>query len=410
MVLEGSVRKQDARVRITAQLIDASNGFHVWSQTYDRDLKDIFAIQDEIANAIAGELQVKLGNAVPTGDWSTGTQNVEAHDFYLRGLSLWQRRGSESLHQAVGQFEHAAAADPKFAQAYAGQALVYVILGDYDANASYAQTFAQARDNAERALALDATLPEPFVVLAALADSDRRWETAQDLYRHALKLRPSFATAYQWLGNSLLAAGKLDRAIEAHEQASVHDPRANIIGSNHGWALITLGRYTDAKTVCGSLIDANETYEGCVEMVGYAELLLGNLEAARTLLIRHAAARNPSAQTEVNEVIDALQGRGDRHALAIRLSSFGYQSAYEAGSGNVFDVQEIPMLLVLLGEAPMAMPYLERFVDHDANTKVPLAVMPVYMDPIRCDPRFVAIVQRLRTFDSRYARVCAGKK
>ncbi|MEO8742121.1 MAG: hypothetical protein ABI365_02920, partial [Lysobacteraceae bacterium] len=108
MVLEGSVRKQGERVRITAQLIDASNGFHVWSQTYDRDLKDIFAIQDEIAKAIANELQVKMADARGSTAPQRGTTSIEAHDAYLRGLAFWQQRGENNLWEAVKQFEHSA--------------------------------------------------------------------------------------------------------------------------------------------------------------------------------------------------------------------------------------------------------------------------------------------------------------
>jgi adenylate cyclase len=115
MVLEGSVRKQGERVRITAQLIDASSGFHVWSQTYDRDLKDIFAIQDEIAKAIADELKVNIGSTSAPMAASKGTRNVQAHDAYLRGLALWQTRGEENLWASLKQFEQSAAADPTFA-------------------------------------------------------------------------------------------------------------------------------------------------------------------------------------------------------------------------------------------------------------------------------------------------------
>jgi len=135
MLLEGSVRKQGDRARITAQLIDASNGYHVWSQTYDRELKDIFAIQDEIAAAIANELKVKMEGAEETAPKKS--RNVQASDFYLRGLGLWQTRGEASLIAAVENFKNAIAADPEFAEAYAGLALTYTILPDYSASIAY---------------------------------------------------------------------------------------------------------------------------------------------------------------------------------------------------------------------------------------------------------------------------------
>src|SRR2546428_695420 len=162
MVLEGSVRKQEDRVRITAQLIDAKSGFHVWSQTYDRKLQDIFAIQDEIAKAIGNELEVKLVRTGDAGKTSAGTRNLAAYDLYLRGIALWQTRRGEALWQALELFEKAVAADPEFAQAYAGQALVYAVIWDYSGRISAAESFARARDLSERALALDPTLPEPY--------------------------------------------------------------------------------------------------------------------------------------------------------------------------------------------------------------------------------------------------------
>ena len=131
MVLEGSVRKQDNRVRITAQLIDAETGFHAWSQTYDRELKDIFAIQDEIARAIADELQVKLGPAHGDGAPRPDTTSLEAYDAYLKGLSLLQERGTANFIEAERLFRAALALDPRYAKAWAGLAMTLTLLPEY---------------------------------------------------------------------------------------------------------------------------------------------------------------------------------------------------------------------------------------------------------------------------------------
>jgi TolB-like protein len=181
MLLEGSVRKQGDRARITAQLIDASNGYHLWSQTYDRDLKDIFAIQDEIAAAIANELKVKISGAEDTPQKKP--HNVEAYDFYLRGLGQWQTRGEAQLLAAIKNFESAAAADPQFAEAYAGLGLVYTILPDFSSKITYTEALARAENYAELALSIDPSVPEIYPIFGYLADSDRRRKTAQALYR-----------------------------------------------------------------------------------------------------------------------------------------------------------------------------------------------------------------------------------
>jgi TolB-like protein/Flp pilus assembly protein TadD len=409
MVLEGSVRKQGERVRITAQLIDASNGYHVWSQTYDRDLKDIFAIQDEIAKAIADELKVKIDGVTASVVPSKGTRNVQAHDAYLRGLALWQTRGEENLWQALKKFEQSADADPQFAEAYAGQALVLVILPDWSARISYNEGLTRALDSAERALSLDATLPEPYIVLGYLADGDRRRETAQALYRRAIALRPSFASAYQWLGNSLWSGGQVEPGVAALEHASVLDPRSAIIANNHGMALIALGRYADAKALCEAILKSAPDNHSCLESTGFAALDLGDFSQARILFARYAAVTNPGAEAQVGLVFDALQGHGDRHAVAARLASFLPQSATDPKSGNVFQSYIIPSLLVRLGEPQLALSNLQSWAYTDRSGTAEWAVMQLALGPLHCDPEFVALVKKIKTTDPHYAKLCAGK-
>jgi TolB-like protein/Flp pilus assembly protein TadD len=409
MVLEGSVRKQGERVRITAQLIDASNGYHVWSQTYDRDLKDIFAIQDEIAKAIADELKVKIGGATASIAPSKGTRNIQAHDAYLRGLALWQMRGEDNLWQALKQFQQSAAADPQFAEAYAGQALVYVILPDNSARITYDDAFAWARDNAEHALSLEPALPEPYVALGYLADGDRRRETAAALYRRAIALRPSYATAYQWLGNSLWSGGQLEPGVAALERASALDPRSAIIANNHGMALIALGRYADAKALCEPILKSAPDNHSCLESTGFAALDLGDFSEARTLFARYAAVTNPGAEAQVGLVFDALQGNGDRHAIAARLASFMPQSSNDPKSNNAFQPYVITSLLVHLGEPQLALSNLQLWAYTDRAGMSEWAIMQLALGPLHCDPGFVALVKKIKTTDPHYATLCAGK-
>src|SRR5436190_13216076 len=290
MVLEGSVRKQEDRVRITAQLIDAKSGFHVWSQTYDRKLQDIFAIQDEIAKAIGKELEVKLVRTGEAGKTSAGTRNLAAYDLYLRGIALWQTRRGDALWQALDLLEKAAAADPEFAQAYAGQSLVYVVISDYSGRITAVEAFAHATDLATRAMALDPALPEPYAALGSVAAAELRRATADALLRRAIALRPSFATAYQWRGTLLMSSGKLADGLASLERATSLDPRSLVVANNHSEILLTLGRYADAKKRCEPVLEFAPNYVGCLDNTGRAELLLGDFEAARRTLERLAAA------------------------------------------------------------------------------------------------------------------------
>ena len=409
MVVEGSVRKQGERVRITAQLIDASDGFHLWSQAYDRDLNDIFAIQDEIANAIAGELKVKLGTPVAVGTTSTGTRNLEAYDLYLRGLALWQLRREDTLWQAIELFERAAKADPGYAQAYAGQSLVFAVLGDYSTRISYADAYRKARNFAERALALDPTLPEPYAALGAVARDEMRRDDADALLRRAIVIRPSFATAHQFLGTNQLRAGHLNPALAALERASTLDPRSLVVAENHSWVLLTLGRPADAKAVCARVLAFAPDYAGCIDNVAFLALLEGDPQEARPLLDRVVAATNPGAAVQVQELIDALQGRGDRHAFSKRLAASPHRSNLDPASKNLFNDYEIPPLLVVLGENELALTYLEDAVRSDDSNNMEWAIMLPTLDPIRCDPHFVALVKKLATSDPYFDKTCKGR-
>jgi adenylate cyclase len=408
MVLEGSVRKQDDRVRITAQLIDAKTGFHVWSQTYDRKLQDIFAIQDEIAKAIGDELEVKIVGPQEASRTSAGTENLAAYDLYLRGIALWQQRRPDMLWQAIDLFEQAAGADAKFAQAYAGQALVYAVIGDYSARIPYADTLARATDFSERALSLDPSLPEPYAAMGSVAAKELRRATADTLLNRSIILRPSFATAYQWRGSLLFSNGDLAGGLASMERATALDPRALVVAENHSFALRVLGRYADAKARCMSTLEFAPMYAGCLEDVSMADLLLGNFAAAQSTLERLAAAQHPSASAQGRELVEALSGHGDRHVLAGRYAGLAYNSNQDPTSGNALEGYEIPAVLMLLGEHELALGYVERLAAELGGTADWTVMMPV-MDPIRCDPRFVAVIKRLKTTDPYAAKVCAGK-
>jgi adenylate cyclase len=407
MVLEGSVRKQGETVRITAQLIDARNGFHVWSQTYDRKLEDIFAIQSEIARAIGDELKVKIGGATQPVESPGGTRNPAAHDLYLRGMTLWHMRGERELWEAIESFEKATTLDPEFAEAYAGRALAYSVVIGYSARVSAAETFARARDAAEQALALDPLLPEAYAALGNIAVTELRRQTAVALLRRAITLRPSFATAHQWLGNALMSNGNPAGALTSLERATALDPRAPVIAENHAWVLMVLGRNDEAKALCQESLSIASTYAGCLGIVGIASLLSGDYETARTMLERNAAAENPGASAQAPALIDALTGRTDPHAFATRLAASRVNSNRDPTSGNALFGYYVPAVLMVLGERELALRYVEYLADDPGGNADWSIALPV-MDPIRCEPRFVAVVEKLKTTDPRAARICAA--
>ena len=409
MVLEGSVRKQGDKVRITSQLIDASNGFHLWSQTYDRDLKDIFAIQDEIAKAIGEQLKVKMTGISKPGEPASGTKNLEAYDLYLRGMALWHTRKEQALWDAVKLFEQATALDPSFAEAYAGLALAYAVIGDYSNRLPFAESLPRARDFAERAIALNPELPEPYAALANVAMAEYRWSTADALLNRAIALRPSFATAHQWRGNLLRSEGDLAGGLAFLERASALDPRSRVVAQNHAFILRTLGRNADAKARCLQLLTFAPDYGVCHGEIAMNELAIGNFPGARAALEKQAEIDNPNARGKGTELIDALNGHSDKRALAQRYAALPINSKLDLASKNLFEGFDMPAVLMLLGERELALANLERLVGNLGGTAEWAVVLPA-LDPIRCEERFVAVVKKLKTTDPHFAKVCGEKK
>ncbi len=403
MVLEGSVRKQGDRVRITAQLIDAQTGYHLWSETYDRELKDIFAIQDEIAQSIGNELKVRVVGAGAAGSSVSGTKNLKAHDLYLRGLALWQVRRDDELWAAIDSFEQAIAADPGFAEAWGGLALCYAVIPDYTVRISYIDAYANAREAAERALVLDPTLAEAYAALGNVENSDLHYETAVALFKRAIALKPSFATAHQWLGTTLMVTGKREESLASLERAVTLDPRSLIVASNYSSMLMIAGRNADAIAACEPTLEYAPESILCVSSMGPAHLLDGKPDLARPYYEQWAKNWGTGTDRQVEALFDTLAGQGDHQAFARKLAATPDRSWNDPRSGNLFSDWDIPTLLVLLGEKELALQYIHVA---SGSTNLAWSMLLPLMDPIRCDPRFKDRVAKLKITDLRADKLC----
>ena len=221
-VLEGSVRKQGDSLRVTAQLIDARTGFHIWSETYERAVSSVFAIQDEISNAIVSALRKQF--AVPAGPATGGTENVRAHELYLKGRSRWNQRTDATVRQSIADFEQAVELDPEYALAWAGLAQAYAVLpslGDFPVE----QAAARGNEAAARSLAIDAQLGEAHAALGQMAQGFE-WDlaAAERAYRRATSFDPGYATAHQWYAEVLMMLGRVDQARTEIDEALSLDP------------------------------------------------------------------------------------------------------------------------------------------------------------------------------------------
>ncbi|HQR24663.1 MAG TPA: tetratricopeptide repeat protein [Steroidobacteraceae bacterium] len=403
MVLEGSVRKQGERVRITAQLIDAENGFHVWSQTYDRDLKDIFAVQDEIAHAIAGALRMKLAATHAASNGKPGSVDVQAYDLYLRGLALWQARGKDNIRAALSCFKQATARDPKLAKAWAGIALVETISPDWFGTPEDEAARA-TRDAAERALALDPTLPEAYAALGNTAFNDGRWDTGRALFDRAIALSPSYATAWQWYGIGLSMVDTKGEAVAIAKRAVELDPKSSVVRQDLAMTLYRAGRFEESEAESRRLLDDPQVRETNLTIVFDNQMARRDYAGARETMLRAAEPRGPASVAFVNQAMDALEGKADPAPIARRLLAAKDGFLFPE---SVSPFQEPDLLLwfiaagrtddavARLGGLAAWFPYYARQQIADPN-----------LDSIRCRPDFRDIVAKVGSGDPRAEKVC----
>jgi len=257
-VLQGAVQRAGDRLRITVSLISASDGSVGWSEKYDRSIKDVFAVQDEIARSVAGQLRVTL--AGPGGTLArTETDDPEAHALYLRGLYLWNRRTARTLHQAIDLFEQAVRRDPNYARAYAGIGLAYVVLPVYD-DVLTDSMLSKAVEAARLALAIDSTLSEGHVVLGYASATQFANAAAERSFATALRLDSSFATAHFWNSIVLAHVGRDAEAIREGQRARALEPASLIILSDEGRLLYYVRQYAAADSVARAVLGFDSTF------------------------------------------------------------------------------------------------------------------------------------------------------
>jgi len=247
-VLEGTVKRDGNKLRVTAQLTNARDGLSLWTDTYERDSGDVFSVQDDIARTIAEKLKLQLGSQAQTFSRdSRGTQNPTAYDNYLRGKYFLNARGADNLRLAVQYFDSATRKDPRYARAYAASATAYALLPEYT-DSTPRNVSQLAHDASSRALALDPGSAEALTALGLAEVHDWDYAAADSAYRRALALDPDYPTANQWYGELLFHTGRLDSGLVQIRKAVALDPLAPINGAALGYALILAGKYDEAIT------------------------------------------------------------------------------------------------------------------------------------------------------------------
>jgi TolB-like protein len=357
-VLEGSVRKSGNQVRVTAQLIKADSGYHLWSNTYDRDLDNIFAVQDEIAQSIAEAMKVTLDIDTGTAGNMTGTTSTEAYDAYLRGMNQWHLRTEESLHNSIDLFGEAIVIDPVFVKAYAGLALTYAVIPDYT-DIPFNEAFGLVRAAAEQALALD-----PRSVEAATAMIYTTNDLAEKLAyaKRAVEMGPWFATAHQWYATNLSLTGDLDAARAEYLLAYELDPKSRILGNNLAALYQAEGNWGDAERILLQLASYAPDYSYGWQLLLYQYLRTGEMEKARQAgdqLARLLGRRENNVQV----YIDLFSGTEKKQAAVEKLMSWPRSDWWSPDNpGLISSGQEV--LLAAAGAWPEARILLKENIEH----------------------------------------------
>jgi adenylate cyclase len=244
-ILEGSVRMAGDKLRVTTQLIETKRNHHIWSDSYDRKLDDVFEIQSDIAKRVADALQVKLIRDEEARIERRATENMDAYTLYLRASQKLYDRSNEAIHEAMQLFESSIQKDPKFARSYAGLARCYHILQDYG-QLRYSEAVPKAREYSEMALRIDPDLAEAHASMGAAFEQDYDPQGAEKEYKLAIRINPNYATAHHWYAVSLSSQGRYPEAVEEIKKALEADPLSPIIRTITGSMLFEAGRYDEA--------------------------------------------------------------------------------------------------------------------------------------------------------------------
>jgi TolB-like protein/Tfp pilus assembly protein PilF len=388
-IMEGSVQRSADQVRVNVQLIKAENDAHLWADTFDRKLTDIFKIESEIAKTVAETLRAKLTGSEQHAIAARPTENTEAYQLYLKGRFFWNKRTGENLKKAADYFNEAIGADPKYALAYVGLADAYVLMPFYSGGAPQ-DCYPKAKAAAKKALELDDALAEAHTSLAyVLHVYDLDFDGSTREFERAIELNPNYATAHHWYGIELLGSlGRVDEAIREMKRALELDPLSLPINGALGRIYYFARRYDEAIEQLRKTSEMDPGFYYAHWNLGSALVAKGAIDAAieeyqkaRTLnddpfvlgLLGHAYASSGN-KTEAMKILDELAA----------LSKQRYVSAYS-----------FALVYLGLGDKEETLRWLEKsYQDRAGNDLAYIRVEP-FLDSLRGDPRFEALVQKI---------------
>ena len=381
-VVEGSVQKEGNRLRVSAQLVNTSDGYPVWSNTYDRNIQDVFAIEDDISGAIAHSLSGVLTS-------KTSTTNIEAYQQYFEARYLWNKRTPNDLMKAIEHFRRTTALDPNYAPAYVGIADSLTLLASYEFGIMKpVEAIPQARTAAMKALAIDERLPEAHVSLATiLYQFEWNWEGAEKEFKRAVDLNPSYATGRQWYGEFLSARGRFDESLREIESAEVLDPLSLIIHTAHGRVLYLSRNYDLAIQKYQQAISLEPNFLLAHAGLGFAYAQKSMYDAA--LAEFHKAIDISGRAPVLLGSLGFAEGLSGHRAEALKLLQELKETSNRA---YVMPVYEAAVHLGL-DDRDQAITAIEQAYLQKSDFITFLGVEPA-VDKLRSDPRFKNLLSR----------------
>ncbi|HVS01693.1 MAG TPA: protein kinase [Thermoanaerobaculia bacterium] len=395
-IVEGSVRKASDRLRISVQMVNAVDGYHIWSETYDRRLDDIFALQDELARTIVGNLKVKLvGEGRPLGG-RRYTDDVEAYNLYLKGRYFWNRRYAAGLQKGMGFFQQAIERDPAFALPYAGLADSFNMLAFYNFLPPR-QGFPKGQAAAHKALELDPGLAEAHASLGwARAFYDWDWEGAERSFERALAIDPEHGMAHFWRAFFLVAVGRTSDSLEAIKRARQIEPLSALVNGGTAYLLYFHRDPQRAIKEAEQALEMDSAFRAAHTFLGWNKILLGDLEGA--LEAWRAALDLMPGLTVAEGLVGYCRARlGDVEA-AREIE----RDLADRREGPYVSPYAMAVLNLGLGERDRAFAWLDRAYDERNNFLGFLAVDPIF-DEIREDRRFAELMARVGVPQARVA-------
>ena len=388
-ILEGSVQKAADQVRVNVQLINALTDAHLWADTYDRKLTDIFAVESDVAKTIADTLQAKLTGSEQRALTTQPTANPEAYQLYLQGRFFWNKRTGPDLRKSIEFFNQAIARDPKYALAYAALAQSWVLLPAYNGGAPN-ESFPQGEAAAKRALALDNNLSDAHVALAevkGLYDFDFKESIAE--YERTIQLNPNDATAHHWLAIDALAAmGQTEREVAEMKRALELDPLSLIINANLGFAYIHARRFDEAIAQLRKTVEMDGEFYYARFTLAEALELNGAIPEATADYQKTISISDDPVPLGMLGRLYALHGKRDEAQQILQQLRQRREQRYTAA-------YSLALVCIGLGDHNQALDWLETgYRERDGVNIGQIRIDPL-LDPLHGEPRFEALAEKI---------------